>query len=58
MTAQTEQNANKQSLSALDAYLNRVFKLAIPAPSIASATEAIYFTVLKIAGWYPKIPAE
>ena len=46
----------KHELSALDAYLNRVFPIAILAPSIATATAAIYFTVLKIAGWYPKIP--
>ncbi len=46
----------KQELSALDAYLNRVFKIAILAPSIATLTAAIYFTVLKAAGWYPNIP--
>ena len=55
-TSKTELKKEKQSMSALDAYLNRVFKLAILAPSIATATAAIYFTVLKIAGWYPNIP--
>ena len=53
MTLDDEEN---QELSALDAYLNRVFKIAILAPSIATLTAAIYFTVLKIAGWYPNIP--
>ncbi len=58
MNQQEENSENNfiQELSALDAYLNRVFKIAILAPSIATMTAAIYFTILKIAGWYPNIP--
>ena len=52
----TTPSAIEQELSAFDAYLNRVFKIAILAPSIATMTAAVYFTVLKIAGWYPNIP--
>ena len=54
--SETKRDEMKQDLSALDAYLNRVFKIAILAPSIATLTAAIYFTILKIAGWYPNIP--
>jgi len=46
----------KKELTAYDAYLNRVFKIAILAPSIATATAAIYFTLFKALGWYPNIP--
>lgn len=58
MTYQSEEKKDDftQELSALDAYLNRVFKIAILAPSIATITAALYFTILKIAGWYPNIP--
>lgn len=53
---ESKDDENKEELSALDAYLNRVFKIAILAPSIATLTAAIYFTILKAAGWYPNIP--
>ena len=53
---ETKHSEMKHELSALDAYLNRVFKIAILAPSIATLTAAVYFTVLKAAGWYPNIP--
>lgn len=38
---------NEHGLSALDAYLNRVFRLAILAPSIATLTAAVFLQSLR-----------
>ena len=42
----------QQEMSALDAYLNRVYKIIILMPPIAAMMAAICFTIFKLIGWY------
>lgn len=39
-------------MSALDAYLNRVYKIIILMPTCAAMMAAITFTIFKLVGWY------
>ena len=39
-------------MSALDAYLNRVYKIIILMSPIAAMMAAITFTIFKLVGWY------
>ena len=45
----------KPEMSALDAYLNRVYKIIILMPPIAAMMAAICFTIFKIIGWYAEV---
>ena len=45
----------KPEMSALDAYLNRVYKIIILMPPIAAMMAAICFTIFKIIGWYADV---
>lgn len=45
-----------QEMSALDAYINRVFKIVIMAPSTAAMMAAICFTIFKFTGLYEDVP--
>ena len=40
----------QQEMSALDAYLNRVYKIIILMPPIAAMMAAICFTIFKLIG--------
>ena len=42
----------KAEMSALDAYLNRVYKIIILMSPIAAMMAAITFTIFKLVGWY------
>lgn len=42
-------------MSALDAYLNRVYKIIILMPPIAAMMAAICFTIFKMIGWYDDV---
>ena len=49
---ETKRNETKQELSALDAYLNRAYKIIILMSPIAAMMSAICFTIFKMIGWY------
>lgn len=43
-------------MSAIDAYLNRVYKIIILMAPIAAMMSAVCFTIFKIVGWYASVP--
>ena len=48
----------KQSeMSSIDAYLNRAFKIIVVLPLTGSTTSAFVFTIFRLLGWWPDIPA-
>ena len=46
----------KTEMSALDAYLNRVYKIIVLMGSIAAMMAGVTFTVFKAVGWYDSVP--
>ena len=46
----------KAEMSALDAYLNRVYKIIILMAPIAAMMSAICFSIFKAVGWYASVP--
>ena len=48
----------KQSeMSSIDAYLNRAFKIIVVLPLTGATTSAFVFTIFRLLGWWPDIPA-
>lgn len=45
----------KSEMSALDAYLNRVYKIIILMSPMAAMMSAICFTIFKLIGWYAEV---
>ena len=43
-------------MSALDAYLNRAFKIIMILPLTGATTSAFVFTIFRLVGWWPEIP--
>ena len=43
-------------MSALDAYLNRVYKIIVLMGPIAAMMAGVTFTVFKAVGWYDSVP--
>ena len=51
----SEVNKNQQEMSALDAYLNRVYKIIILMAPLTALGSAVTFTAFKIIGWYSEV---
>ncbi len=47
---------NRYEMSAIDAYLNRAYKIIIVLPLTGATTSAFVFTIFRIIGWWPDIP--
>ena len=43
-------------MSAIDAYINRAYKIIIILPFTGATTSAVVFTIYKILGWWPNVP--
>ena len=43
-------------MSALDAYINRAFKIIMILPLTGATTSAFVFTIFRLVGWWPEIP--
>ena len=43
-------------ISAIDAYINRAFRIIIILPLTGATTSAFVFTFFKLAGWWPMVP--
>ena len=50
-----EENKTAGSMSALDAYLNRVYKYVVLVPTSVAATSAVVYTISKFVGWYDDV---
>ncbi len=48
----SEVKVSQKEMSALDAYLNKVYKIIILVPPIAALMASVTFTIFKIVGWY------
>ena len=46
----------KTEMSALDAYLNRVYRIIILMGPIAAMMAGVTFTIFKVVGWYASVP--
>jgi len=46
---------NNYEMSALDAYLNRAYKIIIVLPLTGATTSAFVFTIFRLLGWWPDI---
>ena len=42
-------------MSALDAYINRAYKIIMILPFTGATTSAFVFTIFRLVGWWPEI---